>query len=284
MKTDILVSRYFVISLILLLLNDFFFKGLFHNAITGKLSDVAGLFIFPIVCSYLMGWKKSMYVFTLIFFVFWKTPYSEPLISFWNSFGIFQINRVVDYSDLIALFILPVSYYYNPKPIQKGTVVKYCNICILLLSCFSFMATAGTTGKIDEVSLSNNKHEVYNAIQILLNDNPALNVPNALLKEPISAVPLDRNNTKYSNKNVSDSTSFHFYLPENVNTPVIWFEFRGGKADWASGDCSLILYAASNKYGNRLYEKDLDANQKKKIRAAFKKNVTDKLDSILNRN
>ena len=37
------------LSLILLVLNDDYFKGRFHNAITGKLSDVAGVVFMPLL-------------------------------------------------------------------------------------------------------------------------------------------------------------------------------------------------------------------------------------------
>jgi len=43
----ILVSSGFLAGLSVLLVNDFVLKQIFHNWLTGKLSDLAGLFIFP---------------------------------------------------------------------------------------------------------------------------------------------------------------------------------------------------------------------------------------------
>ena len=43
-----LTSPGFVVGLSLLLLNDLFLKARFHNPLTGKLSDFAGLFVFPL--------------------------------------------------------------------------------------------------------------------------------------------------------------------------------------------------------------------------------------------
>ena len=43
-------------SLALLLLNDHFLKATFHNALTGKLSDIAGLIFFPLVLFALCSW------------------------------------------------------------------------------------------------------------------------------------------------------------------------------------------------------------------------------------
>ncbi len=41
----------FLLSVLLLLLNDWLLKPLFHNDLTGKLSDLAGLFAFPFFLS-----------------------------------------------------------------------------------------------------------------------------------------------------------------------------------------------------------------------------------------
>ncbi len=41
-------SYWFVVALIFLLLNDFYLKSAFGNAITGKISDVFGLFVFSL--------------------------------------------------------------------------------------------------------------------------------------------------------------------------------------------------------------------------------------------
>lgn len=280
MKDNILISRLFIISLILLLLNDFLLKDLFHNTITGKLSDFAGLFIFPLVGWHLFGRKKAIYVFTFIFFIFWKTPLSEPFINLWNSFFWYKLSRVIDYSDLIALSILPVSYYYTPKPPRIGTFVKYCRICILFFSCFSFIATAGTQGRLEKVYFSNSKKEVYTAMLALLNAYPELKAPDSLLKQPIQIVPL--NEYKKGNKEIiADSINFNFYTPENKRAPVIWCKFSGGNTDWKEKGCYLILVAVSNKYGNKLYEKELNDNEEKMIKVLFQEKVVSKLDSIL---
>ena len=61
------------------------------------------LFIFPRL-------KKYAIVLCGLFFIFWKLPISENFITFYNKFAIIPITRVVDYTDLIALFVLPISY------------------------------------------------------------------------------------------------------------------------------------------------------------------------------
>ena len=43
-RWDRLTAAPFLAALLLLLINDFLFKAAYHNWLTGKLSDVAGLF------------------------------------------------------------------------------------------------------------------------------------------------------------------------------------------------------------------------------------------------
>ena len=132
----------FLASILLLLINDLYLKYKYHNCLTGKLSDFVGLFAFPYFFSSFFPKKiKPIYILSGILFVFWKSEFSQPIFNFANSNGI-GINRTVDYSDLIALFILPISYIYwnlesklliEPKKILKPIIIG--------ISCFSFIAT-----------------------------------------------------------------------------------------------------------------------------------------------
>ncbi len=103
-------------GLALLLANDFVFKALFHNALTGKLSDFAGLFVFPLFWSALAPRRRrEIYALTALGFVFWKSSYSQTLIDVWNSLRVFNAGRVVDATDLLALVALVPSYLYGSK-------------------------------------------------------------------------------------------------------------------------------------------------------------------------
>jgi hypothetical protein len=120
---NVLLSPGFLIGLAVLLLNDFVLKQQFHSALTGKLSDFAGLFVFPLICAALFPARKShVYILTTLAFVLWKSAYSQPFIESWNSLTFFSVERAVDYSDLLALSALPFSYAYgrmhsgNPSP------------------------------------------------------------------------------------------------------------------------------------------------------------------------
>lgn len=113
---DLLTSPGFLLGLSLLLLNDFVFKRYLHGALSGKLSDFAGLFVFPIFwVAFLPRLRHAIYGLTAAVFVFWKSSYSQPLIEIWNSSAFFSVARTVDYTDLLALFILPWSFHYSGR-------------------------------------------------------------------------------------------------------------------------------------------------------------------------
>ncbi|MCC9062041.1 hypothetical protein [Flavobacterium piscisymbiosum] len=126
----------FLVSLLILLLNDFILKTVFHNYLTGKLSDFAGLLAFPFFWSVLFPKRtKEIHIAVALFFVFWKSSFSEAFIDF------FGFYRVVDFSDNIALVSILVSFWLLK---QESVVYKVRPVflkLIFLLSCFFFVAT-----------------------------------------------------------------------------------------------------------------------------------------------
>lgn len=144
MKRDlsILTTYWFLSGLFILLLNDFFLKDYYGNWITGKLSDFSGLLIFPVFWSALFPKHKvKIYVITAFVFAFWKSGYSESVIHFWNSYSFLTVNRVIDYTDLFALLILPVSFKLQAQdnPMRH---LKIKPVIPIICSSFAFMATS----------------------------------------------------------------------------------------------------------------------------------------------
>jgi hypothetical protein len=135
-------GKLFLISVGLLLVNDFYLKYQFHNYLTGKLSDFVGLFAFPYFVSLLFKSKvKTVYILTGILFIFWKSSSSQFAIDFMNNIGI-GINRIVDYSDLIALLILPLSYRYRTKNTSRIKKINFLPKEFIIGICsFAFIAT-----------------------------------------------------------------------------------------------------------------------------------------------
>ena len=126
----------FLVCLSILLINDFYLKAEYHNWLTGKLSDVCGLYVFASFWTAIVpNWKRTIYFTTAVVFVIWKSPYSQGFIDFFSD-HIYVIHRVVDFSDLISLLVLPIGFYYvpnralrlklNPVPIAILTVISFC--------------------------------------------------------------------------------------------------------------------------------------------------------------
>jgi hypothetical protein len=114
---SLLLSPLFLVSLLVLGLNDWVLKSTFHNFLTGKLSDFAGVFALAI---FVLAWlpiqkqhyKQGILWAIAIFFSWWKSPFSADFIAWWSLY-IFPIHRVVDATDLFALFVLLFAAYYS---------------------------------------------------------------------------------------------------------------------------------------------------------------------------
>lgn len=127
----------FLVSLVMLFLNDFILKTVFHNYLTGKLSDFAGLLAFPFFWSVLFPKRiKEIHIAVALFFVFWKSTFSETFVDF------FGFYRVVDFSDNIALISILVSFWLLKQESVTYRVHPVFLKLIFLLSCFSFVATS----------------------------------------------------------------------------------------------------------------------------------------------
>lgn len=144
MKTELHLLRTpaFIIALLLLLLNDFWWKAAFGNTLTGKLSDFAGLFVFGICWMALFPTgKKLVVLLAALWFVFWKSPYSQPLIEGWNALTGMGYARVVDYSDLWALLVLPLAYHFAQRP-ERHWQFRLSPALPLTVAVFAFLATS----------------------------------------------------------------------------------------------------------------------------------------------
>src|SRR6185437_11612846 len=106
-RFDLLRSPLLVLAVGVLLLNDFVLKAAFHNWLTGKLSDFAGLAAITIFGCAL--WPRHVRVVggaIAVFFVFWKSPHSAGVIAAANAVLPFPVGRTIDYSDVIALPVI----------------------------------------------------------------------------------------------------------------------------------------------------------------------------------
>lgn len=115
----------------------------YHNFLTGKLSDFAGLFAFPFFFACFFPRRiKLIYWATAILFVIWNSSAIQPLLDAANALGI-PITRTVDFTDNIALSILPISYnYWNSLEVKKLRSFRLRKSVVVGLSLFAFIATS----------------------------------------------------------------------------------------------------------------------------------------------
>lgn len=156
LRLHLLTSPLFICGLIVLLLNDHWAKMTFGNFLTGKISDFAGLFIFPLfLLAFFPSYKKIVFAFVAVFFVWWKSPFSGGMIDWLNFTGV-GISRVVDFSDLWALCMLAFAWNYekHAKGIQKIPAYLIAGIAFM-----SFCATSIPPGKTIEYKEINKSYE-----------------------------------------------------------------------------------------------------------------------------
>lgn len=144
-QSNYLLNLPFIIGLVFLVLNDHYLKGAYGNWFTGKLSDFAGILILPLFLKFVFKRSnRTSVIMTLVLFVFWKSPFSQPFIEFYNSISPISTHRIVDYTDFWAFLMLPVSYYIleNIKQFHFDYKQKWVTNCLFILASFSFIATS----------------------------------------------------------------------------------------------------------------------------------------------
>jgi hypothetical protein len=114
----------------LLAINDRFLKPRFHNAITGKLSDLALCFFLPLLLSSLLGiaWRRHPRArvlvgaaITVVAFTaqeIWppfQACFIEANLLVGSPFGIRKVVLTTDLTDLGTLAVLPLAVVYGWK-------------------------------------------------------------------------------------------------------------------------------------------------------------------------
>jgi hypothetical protein len=107
MRTDLFACPLFVLSVLLLLVNDWLLKPAFHNSLTGKLSDFAGLSALMVfACALAPRHRWHLAALISASFLYWKSPHSQGMLDLVNRLSPVSIGRTVDYTDLMALPVL----------------------------------------------------------------------------------------------------------------------------------------------------------------------------------
>lgn len=147
-KPFFLLNAIFFLALMVLVLNDHYWKGTYSNALTGKLSDIAGLVLLPLYLAYLfprLG-QRAVWV-SAVFFLFWKSPLATPFIDCYSLVAPISITRVIDYTDYLAFAILPLPWWMIGSPqkwmrLQFSAQRKTLGLIVLLVTSVSFVATS----------------------------------------------------------------------------------------------------------------------------------------------
>ena len=133
----------FVCALALLLANDLLLKSAYPGWLTGKLSDFAGLFVLPYFLAWLWPARRgALHVGVALAFVAWKLPLSRPFVDLWNAAPWFDIARVEDLTDLLALPSVWLSW--RTTILASRRLVHLPSLAIATVALVAFTATSQT--------------------------------------------------------------------------------------------------------------------------------------------
>ena len=140
-----LLNFVFLFCLLTLLLNDHYLKYEFSSWATGKLSDFVGIIIFPLLLAFVFPkLKQQATLISAILFAFWKSPFSQDLIDLYNRFSFIQTSRIIDFTDLYVLILLPFSHFIIKRidTLDFLKINKVNPLLILFPTVLALMATA----------------------------------------------------------------------------------------------------------------------------------------------
>jgi len=142
-KLQLLLHPLFIFSLACLLLNDLYWKYEYHNWITGKLSDFTGLFVLSIfLFAFFPKHRSTICTIVVILFIWWKTPYSQPIIDLVNQVSSVSVARTIDYSDYIALPVVFAPYFIKSAEYKLSFVKRIAAFVIAAICFISFCSTS----------------------------------------------------------------------------------------------------------------------------------------------
>lgn len=134
------------ISLVLLLLNDHVLKYQYPGWFSGKASDFAGVFLVVLVLRGTFQTRAALVsIGVAVAFTWWKSSYSQYLIDFLNEYTLVTITRTVDYTDLLALFVIPIANYVHTNRTRFSLKMKFTEILkipVMVVAMFAIMGTS----------------------------------------------------------------------------------------------------------------------------------------------
>lgn len=108
----------FLVSLAALIANDHWLKHVYPGLVSGKLSDFAGIAVVSLLLLAAQPNRRFLVYGAIVFgFAWWKSPLSQPAIDAINSHLSSPIGRTVDYTDLLALLVIPACAVVTSHPL-----------------------------------------------------------------------------------------------------------------------------------------------------------------------
>ena len=136
----------FVVSLALLLANDLYLKLEYPGLITGKLSDVSGVFLVTYLSVGVFPRARLLLsALVAVLFAIWKSPASQWVIDAINSNISVNIGRVVDYSDLLALAAIPLAWVFAAGFSGFETPRIWKRVIAMPIVFVAFLGVTGTS-------------------------------------------------------------------------------------------------------------------------------------------
>ncbi|EMY70666.1 hypothetical protein [Leptospira vanthielii] len=115
----ILSTKYSFLAIIIWILNDSYFKSIFHNGITGKISDIIGLFVTPLLLSAIV----------LTFCNFKKYKVEESIILFVSMFVVALMFILLNLNQKTNDVITEILWFFIPS---KGTADQTDIYCLIV--------------------------------------------------------------------------------------------------------------------------------------------------------
>jgi hypothetical protein len=142
-KLQLLLHPLFIIALVCLLLNDLYWKYEYHNWLTGKLSDFTGLFVLSVFLSaFFCRHELLIYCGAALFFIWWKTPLSQPAIDLLNQSFSLTLHRTIDYTDYLAIPAIFAPHFLT-VPDHKFTLKRKAAVYFISAVCLvAFCSTS----------------------------------------------------------------------------------------------------------------------------------------------
>jgi len=163
---NVLLHPIFLLAVLVLLLNDHLFKEIYPTYLTGKLSDFAGLFVFSVfssmICEKIFNNDNVLWInyscIALLFILIKVIPIEQ-----WFPISItgFYPNIIADKTDLMALSILPVSYYFFDRLKNGYTPHLNKNIKFLIIPLV-FYSIVATSPPVYKYLLKADNNFIYN--------------------------------------------------------------------------------------------------------------------------